>query len=71
MHQYAILFYTQVRLKGTPVERQTVLDVAGAVPPEAVEQLLSACRSGSFVKGQDAVTAIIADGWLVCTIPPL
>lgn len=62
------LLQSAVRLKGTPVERQTVLDVAGAVPPEAVEQLLSACRSGSFVKGQDAVTAIIADGWLVQSV---
>jgi replication factor C subunit 2/4 len=52
-----------VRLRGTPVERQTVLDVAGAVPREAVEGLLNACRGGTFARLQQAVTDLIADGY--------
>ena len=52
------------------MRRQTVLDVAGAVPPEAVEALLAACRSGAFDKAQKAVSNIIADGWLVLVPPP-
>ncbi len=52
-----------VRLRGTPVERQTVLDVAGAVPREAVAGLLTACRNGTFARLQQEVTDLIADGY--------
>lgn len=52
-----------VRLRGTPVERQTVLDVAGAVPREVVGTLLEACRSGTFSRLQTAVMDLIADGY--------
>ena len=52
-----------VRLRGSPVERQTILDVAGAVPREVVEKLLTACRSGTFSQLQSAVVDLIADGY--------
>ena len=52
-----------VRLRGSPVERPTVLDVAGAVPKEAVETLLNACRGATFASLQKAVMDLIADGY--------
>jgi replication factor C subunit 2/4 len=52
-----------VRLRGSPVEPQTVLDVAGAVPQAAGAALLTACRSGSFSTLQSAVEDVIAAGF--------
>ena len=52
-----------VRLRGSPVERQTVLDVAGAVPREVVTKLLDACKGGTFTRLQTAVMDLIADGY--------
>ena len=54
---------SSVRLRGTPVERQTVLDVAGAVPREAVQPLLDACRGVGFAPLQQEATDLIADGY--------
>lgn len=52
-----------VRLRGSPVEPRTILDVAGAVPTSAAQGLLDAARSGQFSSIQQAVTNLIADGY--------
>lgn len=52
-----------VRLRGSPVEAGALLDVAGAVPREAAERLLSACRGGAFAALQAAVAGLVADGY--------
>lgn len=53
-----------VRLSGgTVVGRQVLLDVSGQVPPEVVEALLSACKTGSFTKLQQQVADVIAEGY--------
>jgi replication factor C subunit 2/4 len=52
-----------VRLRGSPVEPGTIMDVAGAVPASAVQGLLEAARSGKFSSIQQAVTDLIADGY--------
>eukprot|EP00887_Chlorella_sp_A99_P002641 scaffold6.g2641.t1 len=49
-----------VRLHGSPVRPEAVMDVAGAVPESAVQGLLAAARSSSFA---NAVTNLIADGF--------
>ena len=54
-----------VRLRGSPVEEDAVLDVAGAVPGAAVEGLLAAARTGLFDRVQAAVTDLIAEGYPV------
>lgn len=59
-----------VRLKGTHVEPQTLLDVAGSVPKLAIDKLYEACGSGVFAKVQTAIGEVIADGYPVgvCTM---
>lgn len=52
-----------VRLKGSPVEAGTILDVAGAVPKEEARRLLVACRSGIFSEIQSSVDDLIASGY--------
>ena len=42
-----------------------LLDVAGAIPPDAVLELITACQSGSFRELQIAMTDLIADGYPV------
>ncbi len=54
-----------VRLRGSPVAPQTVLDVAGAVPDAPINSLLQACKAGTFAPVQQAITNIIADGFPV------
>ena len=49
------------------VAPQVVLDVAGAIPPSAVLELIAACESGSFKELQSAMTDLIADGYPVRT----
>ena len=51
--------------QGLTVEPQTILDVAGAVPQEVVENLLKACKSNNFTEVQQAITNAIADGFPV------
>jgi DNA polymerase III gamma/tau subunit len=51
------------RLKGPVVEPQTLLDVSGAVPPEATQKLLAASRGGTFAALQRAVSDVIAEGY--------
>lgn len=43
--------------------RAAILDVAGQVPQEVVQQLLAACRLGSFSRLQQVVSDIIAEGY--------
>jgi replication factor C subunit 2/4 len=52
-----------VRLNGSPVDRETILDVAGAVPLDAAVALLSACRNKTFAELQKSVIDLIADGY--------
>ena len=47
------------------VAPQTLLDVAGAIPPDTVQDLITACESGSFKNLQGAMTDLIADGYPV------
>lgn len=35
--------------------RQAILDVAGQVPPEAIQQLLAACKTGMYSSVQQQV----------------
>jgi len=58
-----------VRLQGPRVRPQTVLDVAGAIPPAAVQAVMCACATSSFQAVQDAVADVIADGFGVRHIP--
>lgn len=51
------------RLSSGSVDRQSILDVSGEVPQEAIKQLLAACRSGVFNNVQQQVTSIIAEGY--------
>ena len=50
-------------LQGSPVQPQTILDVAGSVPASVVQGLLADCRSGQYSRVQQAVTNMIADGY--------
>lgn len=43
----------------------TLLDVAGAVPDDVTDSVLTACRSGSFASVQVAIADTIAAGWAV------
>lgn len=52
-----------VRLRGTPVLPQTLLDVAGTVPKEAAAKLMQACQGGTFANLQATVSNLIADGY--------
>ncbi|KAF6253278.1 putative replication factor C 37 kDa subunit [Scenedesmus sp. NREL 46B-D3] len=52
-----------VRLSGAQVSRQSILDVAGQVPPEVIQQLLEACQSSSYSRVQQQVTDMIAEGY--------
>lgn len=52
-----------VRLRGSPVQPATILDVSGSVPPSAAQGLLAAARSPQFARVQAAVTDLIADGY--------
>lgn len=52
-----------VRLRGSPVEQATILDVSGSVPAAVVQGLLAAARSPHFSRIQQAVTDLIADGY--------
>lgn len=51
-----------VRLRGSPVVPQTIIDVAGAVPEEAATRLLVACRE-PFSQVQESVKDLIASGY--------
>ncbi|KAF5831087.1 DNA replication factor C complex subunit 4 [Dunaliella salina] len=52
-----------VRLGGPVVKRQTILDVAGQIPPEHIQQLLQACKSRSFQELQKQVDGAICNGY--------
>ncbi|PSC72697.1 replication factor C subunit 2 [Micractinium conductrix] len=52
-----------VRLRGSPVMPQAILDVSGTVPGEAVAGLLAAARSGRFDAVQTSVQGLIAEGY--------
>ena len=52
-----------MRLRGSPVQPATILDVSGSVPPSAAQGLLAAARSPQFARVQAAVTDLIADGY--------
>lgn len=52
-----------VRLKGSPVESTSILDVTGAVPRDAVVKLVEACSRGPFSNLQSTVADIIASGY--------
>mmetsp|Transcript_13176 Transcript_13176/g.35872 ORF Transcript_13176/g.35872 Transcript_13176/m.35872 type:complete len:342 (+) Transcript_13176:130-1155(+) len=52
-----------VRLGGPVVQRQTILDVAGQIPPEHIQQLLQACKSRSFQELQKQVDGAICAGY--------
>ena len=54
-----------MRLWGSPVTADAVLDVSGAVPQSAVEGLLGAARSRLFARVQAAVGDLIAEGYPV------
>lgn len=54
-----------VRLGGSPVRPQTLLDVAGVVPDAAARGLLQACRAGDFAGVQAAVADLIHEGYPV------
>lgn len=51
-----------VRLRGSPVEAQTLADVAGAVPAAPVDAIMKAAR-GSFSDLAAAVSAAADAGW--------
>lgn len=57
-----------VRLQGTEVTSATLLDVAGAVPDDVTDSVLTACRSGSFASVQVAIADTIAAGWAAQTL---
>lgn len=52
-----------MRLRGSPVLPDTLLDVSGTVPASAVQGLLAAVRTGQFSAVQEAVTGLIAEGY--------
>ncbi|KAL4426978.1 hypothetical protein ABPG77_009539 [Micractinium sp. CCAP 211/92] len=52
-----------VRLRGSPVLPDTLLDVSGTVPAAAVQGLLTAVRTGQFTAIQESVTGLIAEGY--------
>lgn len=52
-----------VRLVGSKVDRATILDVSGQIPPEVVERLLAACKSPRFQDVQREVTDAVAEGF--------
>lgn len=43
--------------------RQSILDVAGQVPPEVIEQLLEAAKSNSYQRMQQQVGRVAANSW--------
>lgn len=51
------------RLKGSPIAPETILDVAGTVPPRVAQHLLSISKSGSFEMLKKAIDDVIADGF--------
>eukprot|EP00879_Flechtneria_rotunda_P018924 GHRR01019863.1.p1 GENE.GHRR01019863.1~~GHRR01019863.1.p1 ORF type:complete len:166 (+),score=67.57 GHRR01019863.1:1358-1855(+) len=52
-----------VRLGGSKVSRQSILDVSGQVPPAVIQQLLESCQSTNYQQVQQQVTDIIAEGY--------
>ncbi len=54
-----------VRLKGTPVAAQTLLDVSSSVPPAVTQGLYDACCERSYGKMQAYVQDMVADGYPV------
>ncbi|KAL6767153.1 RFC4 [Auxenochlorella protothecoides x Auxenochlorella symbiontica] len=52
-----------VRLGGSPVRPQTLMDVAGVVPDAAAHGLLHTCREGDFAGVQAAVADLIHKGY--------
>lgn len=52
-----------MRLRGSPVLPDTLLDVSGTVPAAAVQGLLTAVRTGQFTAIQELVTGLIAEGY--------
>uniref|UniRef100_A0A061RFM7 Replication factor C subunit 2/4 n=2 Tax=Tetraselmis sp. GSL018 TaxID=582737 RepID=A0A061RFM7_9CHLO len=52
-----------VRLGGKDVKTQTIIDVAAVVPSDRIDQLIAACRSGSFRECQDQINGLMAEGW--------
>jgi len=51
------------RLKGSPVNCQTIMDVAGTIPKDVAETLLENCKMAPFQKVQVCVENILADGF--------
>jgi hypothetical protein len=43
--------------------RQSILDVCGQVPPEAIKQLVAACKSGMYARMQQQVRQEHDGGW--------
>lgn len=54
-----------VRLKGSPVAAQTLLDVSSSVPQQVTQGLYDACCEPSFGKVQAYVQDMIAEGYPV------
>lgn len=54
-----------VRLKGSPIEAQTLLDVSSSVPQQVTQGLYDACCEASFGKMQTYVQDMIAEGYPV------
>eukprot|EP00877_Chromochloris_zofingiensis_P010586 jgi/Chrzof1/5781/Cz16g15180.t1 len=50
-----------VRLGGSHVQKQAILDVSGEVPQDVIRALLAACRSGSFARLQQQCKSISGD----------
>lgn len=51
------------RLKGSPVESATLLDVAGAVPSQVVQDIIDTSKSGSFQMLEKKIEDVIANGF--------
>lgn len=54
-----------VRLKGSPIAAQTLLDVSSSVPQQVTQGLYDACCEPSFGKVQSYVQDMIAEGYPV------
>ncbi|XAR62831.1 hypothetical protein NMG60_11017727 [Bertholletia excelsa] len=53
------------RLFGSSISSKDLLSVSGVVPPEVVQALFSACRSGNFDLANKEVNNVIAEGYPV------
>ncbi|CAD7695323.1 unnamed protein product [Ostreobium quekettii] len=63
MRKAVTTLQSAVRLKGTPVESATLLDVGGVVPTDIVMGLLGRCREAGFSGVGEAVEAIMSNGY--------